>query len=393
MTTFHTDIELLQRSHYKETTCGDIFQAFTVGKDGRRIIVLSDGMGHGVKANVLAALTSTMALKYTKLNTRPEIAAEIIMRTLPKTADDKDSYATFTIIEIESDGKVMVVNYENPPIIFMRGRDELETKRWEKEIPGEENRGKKLEFYEFKGRKEDRIIFYSDGISQSGMGSKRYPWGWGNDRVLEFIEGQISHFPNISAQKLCRKILNQATMNDDQRPKDDISCGVIYLRQPREVLVVTGPPFYKAKDRDFSFRVNAFQGKRVICGGTTAEIIARELQLEVEMEQHLADPSLPPRSKIRGFDLVTEGILTMGKVEEILENYSADTRLHENPAEQVVSILLQHDIIHLLVGTRINWAHQDPDQPIELEIRKFVVKRLVRLLEEKFFKQVKVEFV
>jgi hypothetical protein len=55
--------------------------------------------------------------------------------------------------------------------------------------------------------------------------------------------------------------------------------------------------------------------------------------------------------------------------------------------------LLQHDIIHLIVGTRINWAHQDPDQPVEIEIRKTVVKRIIKLLELKFFKKVNVEYI
>ena len=131
----------------------------------------------------------------------------------------------------------------------------------------------------------------------------------------------------------------------------------------------------------------------MICGGTTAEIIARELKLKLDMVQHFADPSLPPTSILEGFDLVTEGILTISKVEEILENYNSETRLYGSPADEVVKRLLQHDVIHILVGTRINWAHQDPDQPVDIEIRKTVVKRIVKLLEEKFFKKVNVEYV
>ena len=53
---------------------------------------------------------------------------------------------------------------------------------------------------------------------------------------------------------------------------------------------------------------------------------------------------------------------------------------------------MQHDRILVFVGTRINWAHHDPDQPIEMEIRKFVVKRIVKLLEEKYFKEVVIDF-
>jgi len=133
--------------------------------------------------------------------------------------------------------------------------------------------------------------------------------------------------------------------------------------------------------------------KKIICGGTTAEIIARELDLEIDIQHHFSEKSLPPAAKMEGFEIVTEGILTLGRVEEILENYTTDIRLGESPPEVVVKLLTQHDNIRIIVGTRINWAHQDPDQPIELEIRKFVVKRIVRLLESRFFKKVTVELV
>jgi hypothetical protein len=198
----------------------------------------------------------------------------------------------------------------------------------------------------------------------------------------------------ISATKLARKIINQATMNDDFSVKDDATCGVIYFREPRKFMLITGPPFYKIKDFDFVGRIRDFKGKKIICGGTTAEIIARELNIDVEIQhRHKEANALPPTAKMNGFELVSEGILTLGKVEEILENFDSDTHLKDSPPEEIVKLLLQHDVIDIIVGTRINWAHQDPEQPLELELRKFVVKRIVKILIFKFFKKVKVEYV
>ena len=114
------------------------------------------------------------------------------------------------------------------------------------------------------------------------------------------------------------------------------------------------------------------------------------------MEIHHASKipgALPPPAEMEGFELVTEGILTLGKVEEILENYSSDLRLQDTPPEKVVKLLLKHDSIEIIVGTRINRAHQDPEQPIELELRKLVVKLIVKILINKFFKQVTVEYL
>ncbi|MFO8153715.1 hypothetical protein, partial [Thioalkalivibrio sp.] len=265
---------------------------------------------------------------------------------------------------------------------------------YELEVRGRENIGKLLRCREFVARKEDRIVFLTDGVVQSGLGNKRYPMGWGVENVFNFALNQVNRMPKISASKLGRKIINQAVMNDNFEVKDDTTCGVIYFREPRKFMLITGPPFYKIKDYDFADRIKSFNGKKIICGGTTAEIIARELDIEVEIQHIAKNPDmLPPVANMAGFEMVTEGILTLGKVEEILENYDSETRLQDSPAEKVVKLLLQHDSIEIILGTRINWAHQDPEQPIELELRKFVVKRIVKILTNKFFKHVEMEYL
>jgi len=390
---FHVEIDVQQKRPKGEIACGDVFRSDIIREEGRTILVLSDGIGHGIKASVLATLTSTMALKYAQLHTKPEIAAKIIMEALPKS-DEKESYATFTIIELEDDGHVRIVNYDNPCVLIIRNGVSIQPREYPLTIRGIENQGKVLHCKEFVARKEDRIIFTSDGVPQSGLGNKRFPMGWGMEKMEEFAISQIKRIPDISATKLARKIVNQAMLNDDFSVKDDVTCGVIYYRQPRNFMLITGPPFYKIKDFDFVGRIKDFNGKKIICGGTTAEIIARELNLEVEIQHGNKNlDKLPPSAKMAGFEMVTEGILTLGKVEEILENYDSDTRLGDSPPEEVVKLLLQHDSIDIIVGTRINWAHQDPEQPLELELRKFVVKRIVKILVHKFFKTVKVEYV
>ncbi len=391
---YHVEIDVQQKKPKGEIACGDVFMSDIFKEEGRTILVLSDGIGHGIKANVLATLTSTMALKYTRFHTKYEISTQIIMDALPKSSDGKENYATFTIIENETDGLVRIINYDNPPVLIIRNEQAFMPEESELEVRGHENVGKLLRYREFKARKEDRLIFMSDGVVQSGLGSERYPMGWEIENVNDFSLNQITRSPDISASKLARKIINQATINDNFNVKDDITAGVIYFREPRKFMLITGPPFYKIKDFDFVDRINNFDGKKIICGGTTAEIIARELDIEVKIEHLPKNPDmLPPAAKMEGFEMVTEGILTLGKVEEILESYSSDTRLLDSPAEKVVKLLLQHDSIEIILGTRINFAHQDPELPVELELRKYVVKRIIEILTNKFFKHVEIEYL
>ncbi len=393
MSEFHIEIDFAQKQPSGQIVCGDVFISKLIKEDGRTILVLSDGVGHGVRANVLATMTATMALNYTALYKRPEAAAKIIMEALPQDSGGVKTYATFTIIELESDGMVRIVNYDNPKSIIIRNGDSyVPTKEYLLKIIGTENIGKVLRCREFKAMKEDRIVFMSDGITQSGMESEKMKMGWGQENVETYVVQQLSRSHDISARRLSKKILNKAIQNDGFHLRDDSSCGVIYFRDPREMLLITGPPFFKAKDRDFAERIHEYKGIKIVCGGTTAEIIARELNQEIETEISLSNPYALPRYALNGFHLVTEGILTIGKVEELLENYDSEQKLEDSPPEEIVKQLMQHDRILVLVGTRINWAHHDPDQPIEMEIRKFVVKRIVKLLEEKFFKEVVISF-
>ncbi len=365
MSEFHIEIDFNQKQPSGQIVCGDVFISKLIKEDGRTILVLSDGVGHGVKANVLATMTATMALNYTVLYKRPEAAARIIMQALPSDSGGVKTYATFTIIELESDGMVRIVNYDNPKSVIVRnGVPFTSTKEYLLNITGVENAGKVLRCREFRAMKEDRIVFMSDGITQSGMENEKMKMGWEQPNVEAYVVQQLARSSDISAKCLSEKILNKAIQNDGFHLRDDASCGVIYFRDPREMLLITGPPFYKAKDHDFAQRIHDYEGVKIVCGGTTAEIIARELDQEIETDISLTTPYALPRYVMAGFNLVTEGILTIGKVEELLENYDSEIRYGNSPAEEIVKQLMQHDRIVVLVGTRNNWAHHDPDQPI-----------------------------
>jgi hypothetical protein len=390
---FYVEVNVSQKNYEGERICGDTFLSRRIYEENRIIAVLSDGMGHGVKATMLSTLTATMALNFTEEHKEVNRIAEIIMNTLPVCSERQMSYSTFTIVDIEIDGETRILEYDNPPTLIFRGNKPFDPGWHCIILDSDKNAGKELRSCSFKPEKEDRIIVCSDGITQSGLGTPKYLFGWGTDNLESYAQELITNDSTISAMHLAAKVVNLAHINDIYHAKDDCSCAVVYFREPRKLLICTGPPYEEINDTVLAEAVRDFDGKKIICGATTGDIIARELGGKIVDSFEFEDPDLPPVSFMEGIDLITEGILTLGKVTEILKTYSGNYKPGKGPADQIVRLLLESDEIHLIIGTRINIAHQDPSLPVELEIRRTVAKRIARLLEEKFLKEVKVRFI
>ena len=349
-------------------------------------------MGHGVKANVLATLTSTLALNFTQEHKDAYTIAETIMKALPECSERKLSYSTFTIIDIEFDGTTQIIEYGNPNSVILRGTD-IFTPEWQCVLLSGPNAGKEILTCSFKSQKEDRIVFFTDGISQSGTGTTKLPNGWGGDNAIKYIIQMVLNTPNVSARNLSAKLVNIAFQNDNFSNRDDISCATIYLRSPRRLILCSGPPVEPMRDAEMAEITKDFDGKKIVCGATTSNIIAQQLGLNIIEGQKFEDPELPPVSFMEGFDLVTEGILTLSKVSEKLRNYSSHVKRGKGPADLIVKQLLESDEIHLLIGMRINQANHVPGLPLELEVRPTIARRIANILQEKFLKEVHVKFM
>lgn len=386
------EVDFCQQAKRGQLISGDVFVSEKVKQEGRIVSVLSDGLGSGVKASVLATMTATMALKFAASAMDIRSSAEIIMDTLPICSVRKISYSTFTVVDMASTGETRIIEHGNPPFLLVRpdgelkvSKTELRPMRWEDRV---------ISFSTFDVQREDRIIFFSDGITQAGMGEFRTPLGWGLQNVEKFVREKIERYPHISARELSRLLVEKAEEVDGLSAKDDITCGVVYFRSPRKLLVMTGAPFNRAHDQDLAKMAERTSGRKVICGGTTANIIARLLnrEIQIDMRQHL-DPKVPPSARMEGFELVTEGTLTLGEVLRLLEEGFAPENMRSNAAVRLANMLLDSDIVKFAVGTRINEAHQDPNIPVELDLRRNIVKRIARVLESKHMKRVLIQYL
>ncbi len=386
------EVDFCQRAKNGQLISGDVFLTENVKQESRIISVLSDGLGSGVKASVLATMTATMALKFTASPMDIRKSAEIIMDTLPICSVRQVSYSTFTIVDIASTGEARILEHGNPPFLLVRAASDLDVAKTE--VRPNRWQDRVISFSTFDVQREDRIVFFSDGITQAGMGEYRTPLGWGLENVDKFVREQIQWNPTISARELSRILVARAEEIDGLTAKDDITCGVVYFRSPRQLLVLTGAPFMFSHDRDLAKVAERTQGRKVICGGTTANIIARLLNREVKIDiGQTLDPKIPPAARMEGFDLVTEGTLTLAEVLRLLEEGFAPEDMKPNPAVRLATMLLDSDIVRFVVGTRINEAHQDPNIPVELGLRRNIVKRIAQVLESKYMKRATIQYL
>ncbi|MDP4116867.1 MAG: SpoIIE family protein phosphatase [Bacteroidota bacterium] len=385
--------EFYQLYKNKQHVCGDVFLQHKIKDEDRIISVLSDGLGSGIKANVLATLTATMAINFISHSKGVRSTAETIMKTLPVCKVRKISYSTFTIVDIDKNGLTKIIEYDTPPFLLIRNNQLIQVKSTTIELKYHKNKEDVLIYSEFTAQMGDRIIFFSDGVSQAGMGTKQMPLGWGNESIACYVLNSIKNNNDISARDLAKEIAAKAHFNDGYKPKDDITAGVIYFRKPRKLMLLTGPPFSPLKDAYIAKEIDSFDGKKVICGGTTAKIVSRELNRAVRVDMSHMDDAVPPCCTMAGIDLITEGTYTLGKVMEILENDSYNSYTEDNGVSKLCNFLLNSDIICFVVGTRINQAHQDPNIPIELGIRRNLIKNITKLLEEKFLKEIVLQYL
>jgi hypothetical protein len=358
-----------------EELCGDSI-AVTRHADSVTL-ALSDGLGSGVKANILATLTTQIAMRMLEGNLSLGEVVQTLSETLPVCAVRKVAYSTFAIAQFFSQGTARVVEFDSPPPILLRGRKVQPVDYEERRIDGKVIQEAVLELVD-----GDWVVFLSDGVLNAGIGGV-YPLGWGWEQAAQFLE-QHAH-RDLSAEDLAGKVAEAVGELYADRPGDDVSIAVIKVRHKRVANVLTGPPFRREEDGEWVEHFTHRLGRRVVCGGTTAKIVARQMGQALEVDLSTITAEVPPVARLPGVDLVTEGILTLTRVRDLLRAGTdrAAVRFQVDGASSLLRLLLGVDHVHFLVGQAVNPAHQNPDLPHQLGIRVGVVREIMEELRQR----------
>jgi hypothetical protein len=374
-----------QLQKHGEELCGDNL-AITRQADSVTL-ALSDGLGSGVKANILSTLTTQIVIHMMENELPLSEVVETLSRTLPVCEVRKLAYSTFSIGKFFSDGRARMVEFDTPSIILLRRRKAVSIPYDERKIEDKTIREMELEV-----KIGDWLVFLSDGVLNAGIGGL-YPLGWGAEQVARFLEEHCH--PDLSAQQLADKLTEAAWDLYCGKPGDDVSVAVIKVRHKLMATVLTGPPADKGLDKKTVANFAQHPGFLAVCGGTTAKIVARHLgDKPLEVDLATMKPDVPPLARLEGVDLITEGILTLTSTNELLQS-GADqetVQFQTDAASALLRLCLDVDHIHFIVGLGVNPAHQNPELPRQLGMKLAVVREIAEELRKRG-KEVTIETV
>lgn len=373
-----TSLEISYKSLCKrgEELCGDMLEI--IKTDDSEIIILADGLGSGVKANILATMTTKILGTMLKAGASIADCVETVAKTLPVDQKRNVAYSTFSILQIFNDGRAYLIEYDNPRCVIIRDKKILK-------LPFETSiiHDKKIREYHFNIELGDYFVLFTDGVILAGVGNVlNFGWEW--EGASEYIQKACQE-EELSAPRLTSmvcKICEDLYMN---APGDDTTVVVTRVVQRKNVNIFTGPPSDKEMDAQLMRDFMTSPGKKVVSGGTSANIAARVLNKKIIASIIYNDPEIPPVASLEGVDLVTEGVLTLNRCAQMLEQYNKGElserffyNLDADHGAANLAKLLIEECTHLnmFVGKAMNEAHQKASLPFDLSIRMRLVDKI-----------------
>ena len=387
---FCADIGYKSINHDGEVLCGDHIDV-AAAEDGSTVVVLADGLGSGVKASILSTLTAKIISTMMAEGLALEDCVSTIAATLPVCSVRGVAYSTFTVLHISPDStEAELMQYDNPQVILFRDGANYDYPRTEISIGG-----KKIYKSVLPLRENDLFVLMSDGCPHAGIGVT-YNFGWKREDIIEFL----GTFEGVgyTAKTLSTIFIDEVNKLYGKHPGDDATACMVRIRKREPMNILFGPPSHRDDCNKMMALFFSKEGKHIVCGGTTSSIVAKYLNKPLIPSLDFEDKGIPPTATLEGVDLVTEGVITINRVLEYAKDYLADNKSYEqwsfkrDGASMIARLLFEEATdINFFVGRAINPAHQNPDLPINFNIKMQLVTELSDCLT-KMGKRVKVSY-
>ncbi len=389
MNDLYADIGFKSINHYGEQLCGDHVDIVEPDENSQ-VIVLSDGLGSGVKASILSTLTSKIISTMLAEGLPLEECVSTIAATLPVCSVRGVAYSTFTIINIKNNETAEIIQYDNPQVIFIRNGEICDYEMTEMNIGG-----KKIFKSVIDLRENDIFVAMSDGCPHAGIGVS-YNFGWKREEIADFVQTLAPI--GYTAKTLATMLVDECDKLYGNAPGDDATACIVKIRKREAVNLLFGPPFNRDDTERMMSLFFSKEGKHIVCGGTTSSIAAQFLGKTLRASLNYEKSDIPPIAEIDGVDLVTEGVITISKVLEYAKDYIDKNELYEewnyeqDGASQISRMLFEEATdINFYVGRAINPAHQNPALPINFNIKMALVEELSECLKQ-MGKRIKVSY-
>ena len=389
MNNLFADIGYRSINHVGEELCGDHIDVVEQDENST-VIVLADGLGSGVKASILSTLTSKILSTMVSAGLSLDDCIATIAATLPVCSVRGVAYSTFTMIRLVNNEYAEIMEYDNPAVILLRDGRGFDIPKTEVNVGG-----KLIYRSRIKLQENDIFIAMSDGCVHAGVGMS-LNFGWGRRDIITFME--TFYDVGFTAKTLSTILLDECNRLYGGKPGDDTSVCTIRIKRREPMNLLFGPPSNRDDCDKMMSLFFSKEGKHIVCGGTTSSIAARYLGKTVRTEIDFIDPDIPPIAHIDGVDLVTEGVITINRVLEYAKDYIADNESYKHwsykqDAASLISRLLFEEAtdINFYVGRAMNPAHQNPQLPINFNIKMQLVTELSDCLR-KMGKQIKVSY-
>ncbi|MGN1080693.1 MAG: SpoIIE family protein phosphatase [Acutalibacteraceae bacterium] len=383
------DISSISINHRGEQLCGDHVETVKQDDDST-VIVLADGLGSGVKANILATLTSKIISTMIVSGLDIEDCVKTIAATLPICSEKKIAYSTFTIIRIIGNERAEIIQYDNPSVIMIRDGENYELDRTVSDIDG-----KRISKSSVSLKNGDVFMAISDGVEHAGAGNK-YNFGWKRSDIIDFLCPFVT--AGFTAKALTKMVIDEVNGLYEGKPADDATVCTVRIRKREPMNILFGPPSHREDCSKMMSLFFAKEGKHIVCGGTTSTIAADFLGKKLKPDLSFPDPEIPPTATVEGIDLVTEGVITVNRVLEYAKDALGQNKLYEkwscrqDGASKIARLLFEEATdINFFVGRAINPAHQNPDLPISFSIKMRLVEELSECLKN-MGKRVKISY-